>query len=320
MEYRTLGRTGLKVSAVGFGAWAIGGSMWGPQDDQVALDAIRKAWDLGCNFCDTAAVYGEGHSEELIGRFVRETGHRPVIATKVPPKNWAWPARRGTPLREAFPKEWIISQTEASLRHLGLDCVDLQQLHVWAEDWAEEDEWYEALVRLREQGKVRFFGVSLNSHQPDTGVRLAESGRIDALQVIHNIFEQAPEDRLFPAVQKHGVGILARVPFDESSLTGKLTKESTFARDDFRSSYFAGPRLSETVDRVEALRWLVPEHAASMPEAALRYCLSHPAVSTVIPGIRNPWQAEQNCAAADAGPLSPETLQRLKEHRWDRKG
>ena len=181
--------------------------------------------------------------------------------------------------------------------------MDLQQLHVWAEDWVEEDEWYEALVRLREQGKVRFFGVSLNSHQPDTGVRLAESGRIDALQVIHNIFEQAPEDRLFPAVQKHNVGILARVPFDESSLTGKLTKSSTFARDDFRSSYFAGPRLAETVERVEGLRWLVPDHAASMPEAALRYCLSHPAVSTVIPGIRNPWQAEQNCAAADAGPL-----------------
>ena len=320
MQYRVLGRTGLKVSAVGFGAWAIGGNMWGPQDDKVALDAIRRAWDLGCNFYDTAAVYGDGHSEELIGRFVKETGNRPVIATKVPPKNWAWPARRGTPLRDAFPKDWIIEQTEESLRHLGLDCVDLQQLHVWAEEWVEEDEWYEALVRLREQGKVRFFGVSLNSHEPDTGVRLAESGRIDALQVIHNIFEQAPEDRLFPAVQKHDVGILARVPFDESSLTGKLTKQSAFPRDDFRSSYFRGPRLADTVDRVEALRWLVPDHAESMPQAALRFCLSHPAVSTVIPGIRNPHQAEQNCAAADGGPLGSGALERLKAHRWDRKG
>lgn len=320
MQYRTLGRTGLEVSAVGYGAWAIGGNMWGPQDDRDALDAIRAAWDLGCTFYDTAAVYGDGHSEELIGRFVKETGHRPVIATKVPPKNWQWPARRGTPLRDAFPRAWIIEQTEESLRHLGLDCVDLQQLHVWAEEWAEQDEWYEALVKLREQGKVRFFGVSLNSHDPDSGLRLVQSGRVDAVQVIHNIFEQAPEGRLFPAVLKHGVGVLARVPFDESSLTGKLTKATTFPPDDFRARYFAGERLAETVDRVEALRWLVPEHASTMPEAALRFCLSHEAVSTVIPGIRNPWQARQNLAAAEAGPLKPETLDRLRGHRWERKG
>jgi len=320
MQHRTLGRTGLKVASVGFGAWAIGGDMWGPQDDKVALGAIARAWDLGCNFFDTAAVYGDGHSEELIGRFMKETGHEPFIATKVPPKNYRWPAGRGTPIREAFPAEWIISETEDSLRRLGVDRVDLQQLHVWDEAWAEQDEWCEALVRLREQGKVRFFGVSLNSHDPDSGVRLVESGRVDTVQVIYNIFEQSPEDRLFPAVMKHGVGVLARVPFDESSLTGKLTKETRFARGDFRASYFGGGKLAETVDRVEALRWLVPGHAASMPEAALRFCLSHEAVSTVIPGIRSVTQAEQNCAAADAGSLDPEALARLKAHRWERKG
>lgn len=319
MQYRTLGRTGLRVSAVGYGAWAIGGNMWGPQDDKDALAAISRAWDLGCTFYDTAAVYGDGHSEELIGRFVKETGHRPAIATKVPPKNYEWPARRGTPLKEAFPKAWIIEQTEESLRHLGLDCVDLQQLHVWNDEWADQDEWYEALAKLRDQGKVRFFGISLNSHDPDSGVRVAETGRVDAFQVIYNIFEQAPEDRLFPAVQKHKVGVLARVPFDESSLTGKLTKTTAFPPGDFRAGYFSGGRLAQTVDRVEALRWLVPEHAASMPEAALRFCLSHEAVSTVIPGIRNPWQAEQNLGAAGAGSLSPDALRRLKAHRWDRK-
>jgi aryl-alcohol dehydrogenase-like predicted oxidoreductase len=318
MKYRTLGRTALQVSAVGFGAWAIGGDMWGPQDDRQALEGIARAWEMGCTFYDTAAVYGDGHSEELMGRFMRETGHRPTVATKVPPKNYRWPARKGTPLAEAFPPEWIVSQTESSLKRLGLDCVDLQQLHVWSDEWTDADDWYESLIRLREQGKIRFFGVSLNTHDPDSGLNLVVSGRVDAIQVVHNIFEQAPEDRLFPAAAKHGVGIIARVPFDESALTGKLTKSSRFEEKDFRSRYFAGDRLSETVDRVEGLRWLVPKYADSMASAALRFCLSREAVSTVIPGIRNAWQAQQNCSAADQDGLHPEALERLKQHRWDR--
>lgn len=318
MKVRTLGRTGLKVSAVGFGAWAIGGDMWGPQDDRTALEAISTAWDLGLNFYDTAAVYGGGHSESLIGRFMKETGHRPVIATKIPPKNLRWPAADGTPIGEAFPADHVVAQTEASLRRLGVDCLDVQQLHVWSDAWTGEDAWYDALVRLREQGKVRFFGVSLNTSQPDSGLNLVKSGRIDTIQVVHNIFEQAPEDALFPAALEAGVGIIARVPFDESSLTGKLTKDSTFAPGDFRNRYFAGDKLAETVDKVDALRWLVPGHAGSMAEAALRYCLSQEAVSSVIPGIRNAWQARQNCAAGDAGPLPADVLGRLKTHRWDR--
>ena len=318
MRYRKLGRTGLEVPEIGFGAWAIGGNMWGPQDDAASLKALRRAWDLGCTLFDTAAVYGDGHSEALIGRFMRESGCRPAIATKIPPKNYRWPAAKGTPIGEAFPAAWIVEQTEASLKRLGVDRVEVQQLHVWDEAWAGEDVWYEAMVRLRDQGKIGFLGVSLNTFDPDSGVRLVESGRIDAVQVVHNIFEQAPEDRLFPAALRNGVGIVARVPFDESALTGKLTKSSTFPPDDFRHRYFSGGRLAETVDRVEALRWLAPDHASSLAEAALRYCLSSEAVSTVIPGIRSEAQAEQNCGASEAGPLGPEALARLKAHRWDR--
>ncbi len=317
MKYRKLGRTGLEVSAVGFGTWAIGGDMWGPQDDGVALEALHRARDVGCNFFDTAAFYGGGHSEELVGRFIRESGHRPLIATKVPPKNRAWPARPGTSIKEAFPRQHVIDETEGSLRRLGIDCIDLQQLHVWTDEWVDTDDWYDALVRLREQGKVRYFGISLNMFEPDSGLRVAATGRVDVFQVVHNIFEQRPEDQLFPACREKNVGIIARVPFDESSLTGKLTKESVFPDDDFRVRFFR-QTLGETVDRVEALRWLVPDHASSMASAALRFCLGHDAVSTVIPGIRNVDQAEENLSAADVGPLAPDILERLKGHRWDR--
>jgi len=317
MKYRKLGRTGLDVAEVGFGTWALGGDMWGPQDDGAALAALARAWDLGCNFFDTAAVYGDGHSEELLGRFMRESGHRPLLATKVPPKNHEWPARKGTPIRDAFPGRHVIAQTEASLGRLGVDCVDVQQLHVWTDAWADTDDWYDALTRLREQGKVRFFGISLNTFEPDSGLRVAATGRVDAFQVVHNIFEQAPEDRLFPTCREYGVGVIARVPFDESSLTGKLTKGTVFPKGDFRRRYFERT-LDETVDRVEALRRAVSGRAESLASAALRYCLSREAVSTVIPGIRNVWQAEQNLAASDAGPLTGESLELLREHRWDR--
>ena len=318
MRYRTLGRTGLRVPAVGFGTWAVGGDMWGPQDDRVTLEAFRRAWDLGCTFFDTAAVYGDGHSEELLGRFMAESGAEPVIATKVPPKNYGWPARRGTPLKEAFPRDHIVRQTEDSLRRLNMDCVHLQQLHVWSDDWTDQEEWYEALIRLREQGKILHFGLSLNTFEPESGVRVVEKGWVDTIQVVHNIFEQAPEDRLFPAALRNGVGIIARVPFDESSLTGKLTKDSTFGADDFRSRYFAGKRLGETVDRVDALRKTLGEGGANLAEVALRYCLSFDAVSTVIPGMRNIPQVEQDLAPADLGHLPKDLLEKLKPHRWDR--
>lgn len=319
MQFRKMGKTGLEVSAVGFGTWAVGGNMWGPQDDKTTLETFSRAWDLGCNFFDTAAVYGDGHSEELLGRFIKATRHKPILATKIPPLTYEWPAREGTKLRDAFPKSHIVSQTEASLKRLKVDHVEIQQLHVWTDAWAGEDEWYEAMLRLREQGKIRFIGISLNSFDPDSGLEAARLGRVDVFQVVHNIFEQAPEDHLFPLCAEKGIGIIDRVPFDESSLTGKLSRTTQFPPDDFRARYFKGARLSETVDRAEALKWLVPANAASMPEAALRFCLSHEAVSTVIPGIRSVQQAEQNLSSADAGPLPKETLARLRSHRWDRR-
>ena len=322
MNYRQLGRTGIEVSEIGFGAWAIGGNMWGPQDDAQSLATLRKAIEEGVTFIDTALVYGMGHSEEIVGRAVREVkSTRPiVIATKVPPKNGSWPARKGTPLAEAFPARHITDCCERSLKSLGMERVDLLQLHVWDSSWAAQDEWYEALLKLKAEGKIRAIGISLNSHEPDGGLEVVRLGRADALQVIHNIFEQAPEDRLFPLCQEKGVGIIARVPFDESALTGKLTRPTTFPRDDFRHRYFAGPKLGETVDRVEKLRSLVPSAASSLAELALRYCLSQPAISSVIPGMRSVPQAEQNAAVSQSGPLAPSALAELRKHRWERSG
>lgn len=320
MRYRPLGKTGIEVSEIGFGAWAIGGNMWGPQDDRESLAALRRAIELGVTFIDTALIYGMGHSEEIVGRALRDV--RPsrtvAIATKVPPKNMQWPAQRGCPLRDAFPGHHIEESLHRSLVSLGAERVDLLQLHVWDPAWAFEDEWFETLAKLKEQGKIRAIGISLNAHEPDTGREVVKAGRVDVLQVVYNIFEQAPEDALFPLCEERGVGLIARVPFDESSLTGKLTRDTTFERDDFRSRYFKGPRLGETVDRVAKLAGFIPRAASSLALLALRYCLSQRAISTVIPGIRNPRQAEENCSASDAGALDGSTLLALKPHRWAR--
>lgn len=323
MQYRILGRTNLKVSEIGFGAWAIGGGMWGKQDDAVSLKALRRALDLGVNFIDTAAVYGKGHSEQLIAKVYKERkGEGKIfVATKIPPKNWKWPAICGTPIREAFPKNWVREQTEKSLRNLKMDCLELQQLHVWAPNWVNELEWLEELTKLRQEGKIRFIGVSLNDRQPEEGLELVKSGLVDTVQVIYNIFEQAPQDQLFPACQEKNVGVIVRVPLDEGSLTGKFTKETRFAEDDWRKDYFSGERLKETVERVEKLKLALNSFQGlpSLTNTALKFCLSHPAVSTVIPGIRNPQQAEQNCSASDGNLLKPKEIEKLKSHRWDRK-
>ena len=318
MEYRTLGRTGIRVSVIGYGAWAVGGDMWGPQDDRDTIASLKRAFELGCDFIDTAAVYGMGHSEEVVGAFLKETGAKAAVATKVPPKNYRWPARKGTPIRDAFPKDHIISETEKSLKRLKMDCVDLQQLHVWTEEWLGCDEWLSALTKLKEQGKIRHFGVSINAFEADSGVGLVESGLVDTIQVVYNIFEQAPEDNLFPAALRNGVGIIARVPLDESSLTGKLTKETAFDPDDFRSRYFKGDKLEETVERVEKLKPLSAKWGKSLVETALRFSFTHKAVSTSIPGIRNVRQAEENVGAGSIGPLPDDAVSELKNHRWNR--
>jgi aryl-alcohol dehydrogenase-like predicted oxidoreductase len=325
MNSRALGRSGIQVSEIGFGAWAIGGMMWGGARDADSRAALERAYEAGVNFVDTALVYGDGHSERLVGEFVRahrRAGEREVVvATKVPPLDRRWPAAADARLRDVFPAEHIRRSCEASLANLGLDCIDLLQLHVFAEAWTDEDEWYAEMVSLRAGGRIRLIGVSVNDHQPETAVKLARSGRVDALQVIYNVFEQAPEDELLPACRDHGVGVLARVPFDEGSLTGKLRRDTVFPPGDFRSYYFGGGRLAETVDRVERLRATLRDSGVDdLARAALRYCLGDPAVSTVIPGMRDPAQASANTAASDDGPLAPSLRGKLRAHRWDRGG
>jgi aryl-alcohol dehydrogenase-like predicted oxidoreductase len=319
MEHRSLGRSGVQVTGIGFGAWAIGGNMWGGTRDDDSRAALRRARERGVTLIDTALEYGDGHSEELVGQVLREGWPGAVVATKVPPKAMQWPAPRGAALEDFFPAGWIRASCERSLRNLGVERVDLLQLHVWADAWTDRDEWYETLTALQKEGKVRLLGVSINSHDPQSAVRLARSGRVDVLQVQYNAFDQSPEDELFGACLEHGVGVLARVPFDESALTGKLTLDTKFPEGDFRADYFGGELLGETVRRVEALRPLFESAAGTMARGALRYCLSHPAVSSVIPGMRSPQQVDDNVAAADAGPLADAVVREVRaKHRWVR--
>ena len=316
MRYRTLGRTGLEISELGYGAWGIGGSMWIGADDDESLVALRRAIELGVNFIDTALVYGNGHSEELVGRVVRESTETVHVATKVPPKNSQWPARAGVPASDAFPGDWIVERTETSLRNLGLETVDLQQFHVWSDEWVGQGDWLEAVERLKRDGKIRFFGVSINDHEPANAIRLVETGVIDTVQVIYNVFDQSPEDQLFPAVEAANVGVIVRVPFDEGALTGRIRPDTTFPPGDFRNAYFGGGRKEEVWERVQAIAADAGVTVDGLAEVAFRFCLSHPAVSTVIAGMRSPRNVEANAAAVDAGPLDAATLERLRPHRW----
>jgi aryl-alcohol dehydrogenase-like predicted oxidoreductase len=245
MHYRRLGRTGLEISEVGYGAWGIGKSQWiGAQDDE-SLRALRRAIELGLNFIDTALAYGEGHSEQLVGQVVRDSPETIYVATKVPPKNLVWPAQAGTPVEDTFPGDHVRRCAERSLRNLGTDTIDLLQLHVWDDGWADQGDWLETLHALRDEGKIRFFGISINDHEPHNGLRLVRGGVIDTVQVIYNAFDQSPEDELLPACATSDVGVIARVPFDEGGLTGSITPDTTFPEDDFRATYFKGDRKRE---------------------------------------------------------------------------
>jgi len=319
MRYRTLGRTGLEVSELGYGAWGIGKSLWKGADDDESLRALRRAVELGVTFIDTALAYGDGHSEDLVGQVVREASQTVHVATKVPPKNSEWPARPGVPVEQVFPGSWIESCTERSLEHLGLESVDVQQLHVWSDDWIGQGDWLETIERLKADGKIRFFGVSINDHQPATALRLIETGVVDSVQVIYNVFDQSPEDELFPAVEDANVGVIVRVPFDEGGLTGNVRPDSTFPPGDFRNEYFAGERKNEVWERVEGITTDLAIPVERLPELALRFCLSAPAVSTVIAGMRSTRNVEANAAAVDAGPLSEDELAVLHRYRWVRR-
>ncbi len=318
MRYRRLGRTGLEVSELGYGAWGIGGKQWQGATDDESVQSLRRAVELGVNFIDTALAYGEGHSERLIGNFLKETKERIYIATKVPPKNLLWPARSGVPIDQVFPYDYILRCTEKSLRNLQLETVDLQQLHVWNPEWIGRDEWRRALEELKKSGKARFVGVSINDHQPDSALELIETGLIDTVQVIYNVWDRSPEARLFPLTQQRNIGVIARVPFDEGSLTGSIDENSRFESDEFRAFYFRGDRKKEVVEHVNALKNELAGVDATLAEIALRFCMSHPAVSTVIPGMRRVKNVDANAAALDKPPLDGDVLEKLKRHAWDK--
>jgi aryl-alcohol dehydrogenase-like predicted oxidoreductase len=319
MNERRLGRTGLSVSEIGYGAWGIGGSQWLGAEDQQSLEALNRAIDLGVNFIDTALAYGRGHSEQLVGKVVRERQERIVVASKIPPKNQQWPAPGGVDPDEAFPAEWIRRCTERSLSNLGMDTIDVMQFHVWNDEWVGRGSWHEGIQELRDEGKIRFFGVSINDLQPANAVKLIETGVVDTVQVIYNVFEQAPEDTLFAACERNDVGVIARVPFDEGSLTGRLTPDTTFPEGDFRNEYFSGDHSLEHVDeRVRAILGDLGIEREELAEVALRYVLSHRAVSTVIPGMRTVRNVERNAAIGDGAGLPAERVEALKAHRWDR--
>jgi aryl-alcohol dehydrogenase-like predicted oxidoreductase len=317
MKYRRFGRTGWMVSEIGYGMWGMGG--WTGSDDEESFQALQLAADLGCNFFDTAWGYGAGHSEALLGQLVRNNPDKKLYtATKIPPKNFEWPARADATLDETFPPDHIEEYVHKSLENAGLDSFDLMQLHVWQDAWVEDARWAKKLDELRSQGLIGAVGISINRWEPWNGVKAVKSGLIDAVQVIYNIFDQNPEDDLFPACEEKDVAVIARVPFDEGTLTGTLTKDSKWPEGDWRNTYFVTENLIPSVERAEALKQIVPE-GTTMPEMALRFILSNKTVSTIIPGMRKPAHVKSNVAASDGGPLDENLLQELRKHRWERK-
>ena len=316
MQYRRFGRVEWQVSEIGYGMWGMAG--WTGSADEESFASLDRAIELGCNFFDTAWAYGEGHSERLLGETLRRHRDRRLyVATKIPPKNRKWPARPEYQLADVFPPDYIREYTEKSLENIGVGTIDLQQLHVWNDAWAADDSWQKAVAALKEQKLVIAIGISVNRFQPANVLRALETGLVDAVQVVYNTFDQNAEDELFPACQAHDIAIIARVPFDEGSLTGNLRPDSRWPEGDFRNLYFHSENLQNTLPRVDRLRRVVPADM-SMPQMVLRHILHHPAVSTVIPGMRKPLHVEQNIAVSDGVPLDPGLLAELKQHRWDR--
>ncbi|MBL1288454.1 aldo/keto reductase [Streptomyces sp. NPDC057067] len=317
MRYRELGRSGLRVSEIGYGAWGIGASSWVGATEDESVRALNRAVDLGVNFIDTARGYGE--SERIVGRVVRErAGDDILVATKVPPKNRTWPAPDGVDPDDAFPGDHIRTSLETSLGASGLDHFDVLQFHVWNDEWIGRGDWLETVAALKQEGKIRLFGVSVNDHQPETALALVRSGVVDSVQVIYNVFDQSPADALLPACEKHGVGVIVRVALDEGGLTGRITAGTTFPEGDWRNRYFRDDRPAQVEQRVAAIvadLGIAPDEIA---ENALRFVLSSPAVSTVIPGMRSVRNVERNTALSDGRTLTADQLAILAGHRWQR--
>ena len=316
MKFRTHTRTGWQISEIGYGMWGLGG--WTGSDDAETMRALDESVALGCNFFDTAWAYGAGHSERLLGQLLQAHPQtRLYVATKVPPKNQRWIQLDGFKLDDVFPPEHVREYTEKSLVNLGVETIDVQQIHAWSDNWASDERWQRVMEDLKREGKVRSWGISVNRWEPTNVLKALDTGLIDWVQVVYNIFDQNPEDELFPYCQEHGIGIIARVPFDEGSLTGTLTKDSQWPQGDWRNLYFTPENLAMTLKKVEALKPLVPANM-TLPELALRFILQHPAVATTIPGMRKLANVRANCAASNGQPLPTDLVDALHRHRWER--
>jgi aryl-alcohol dehydrogenase-like predicted oxidoreductase len=316
MQYRRFGRTNWQVSEIGYGMWGLAG--WTGSDSDEVMKALELSVERGCNFYDTAWGYGAGKSEQILGQLLkRHTGKKLYCATKIPPKNFKWPSKSSYRLEECFPASHIVEYTEKSLKNLNVECIDLQQFHVWEDGWADNDDWKKGIEKLKKEGKIKYVGISVNRWEPDNVLKTLKTGLIDAVQVIYNIFDQAPEDNLFPLCKKLDVGVIARVPFDEGSLTGTLSKDTVFPKDDWRSTYFVPENLNSSVDHANALKPLIP-FGMTMPELALRFILANDDVHTIIPGMRKVRNVEANTASSDGRKLEKSLLEKLKGHRWDR--
>jgi aryl-alcohol dehydrogenase-like predicted oxidoreductase len=320
---RPLGRTGYTVSDIGFGGWGLGGSQWRGVDDSQGRDALREAIARGITFFDTALAYGEGHSERLIGEALRDElrSGRAVVATKIPPKNEEWPGNAKRRLADVFPAGYVQICTERSIKNLGVEALPLQQLHVWHDAWLDDPDWpasFERMERLKKEGKVLHWGISINDHAPETALRVLEHPLFETAQVIYNIYDRSPERALFQLARKKPLGVIARVPFDEGALTGHIRADTVFPAGDWRAAYFAGDRRAEAERRWRALAGLLNEEVRTLPELALRFCLSSPTVSTVIPGMRRTVHVRDNVAAVERGPLPPGLLSRLEAHAWEK--
>jgi aryl-alcohol dehydrogenase-like predicted oxidoreductase len=317
MRYRKAARLPEPLSEIGYGMWGMGG--WSGSNDDESARALDRAVELGCNFFDTAAAYGEGHSERLLGDLLRRCRDSTlVIASKVPPKNRRWPGSSASSADEVFPYEHVIEYTNATLRNLGVGTLDLQQLHVWDDAWAHSDGWRRAVSELKQSGKIRAFGISVNRWEPENVLRALETGLVDVVQVVYNVFDQSAEDVLFPACEGSGIAVIARVPFDEGSLTGTLRPDSRWPEGDWRNTYFSPAHLTETLPRVHAVSRDAAELGISLPELALRFILSNPTVTTTIPGMRRREHVEKNLGVSDKPPLPPDVVGRLRAHRWNR--
>jgi aryl-alcohol dehydrogenase-like predicted oxidoreductase len=317
MKYRKLGRTGFKVSDMAHGLWGMSG--WSGSEDQQSLEALQIAVDNGCNFFDTAWAYGEGNSDALLGQIIaRNKGKRLYAASKIPPMNDKWPALPSYKYQEVFPARHVFKYADLIRQKLGTDSIDVLQFHVWDDSWTNEKEFRDTVEKLKNDGVIRYFGLSLNRWEPANGINAIRSGLVDTVQVIYNIFDQSPEDELFPACEKFDIGVIARVPLDEGSLGGNMTRDTKFPAGDWRGGYFNPENLNNTMDRVDELKKIVPS-GMSLSQLALRFILSNPIVSTTIVGMRKPTHVKENLATSDAGPLDASLLQQLRKHRWDRK-